>query len=106
MCSPPGILTPAPVDVEGPLVAAIQATCFSKSQLLFVDLAVPLQVHVEEVPSQYEDEMYQCLMGHTAQPATPSKGSKRSTSEIYLRRPKGIVLLVVAVPLAVSLEQV
>ena len=82
MCSPPAILTPAPVDVEGPLVPAIQATWFSKSQLLFVDLAVPLEAHVEEVPSQYEDEMYERLMGQTAQPATRSKVSKsRSTSE-------------------------
>ena len=70
MCSPPAIPTPAPVDVKGPLVPAIQATWFSKSQLLFVDLALPLQVHVEEVPSQYEDEMYERLMGQTAQPAT------------------------------------
>ena len=70
MCSPPAILTPTPVDVEGTLVPAIQATWFSKSQLLFVDLAVPLQAHVEEVPSQYEDEMYERLMVQTAQPAT------------------------------------
>ena len=69
-------------------------------------VAVPLQAHVEEVPSQYEDEMYERLMGQTAQPATASKGSKRSTSEIYLRRPKGVALLVVAVLLTVSLKQV
>ena len=67
------ILTPAPVDVEGPLVPAIQATWFSKSQLLFVDLAVPLQAHVEEVPSQDEDEMYERLMDQTAQSATRSR---------------------------------
>ena len=58
------------MDVEGLLVPAIQATWFSKSQLLFVNLAVPLQVHVEEAPSQNEDEMYQRLMDQTAQPAT------------------------------------
>ena len=46
---------------------------FSKSQLLFVDLAVPLQAHVEEVSSQDEDEMYKCLMDQTAQSATRSR---------------------------------
>ena len=87
MCSPPAIPTPAPVDVEGPLVPAIQATWFSKSQLLFVDLALPLEANVEEVPSQYEDEMYERLMQETAQPATRSKGSK-STSETNVDLPE------------------
>ena len=64
------------MDVEGPLVPTIQATWFSKSQLLFVDLAVPLQAHVEDSASQDEDAMYERLMQETAQPATRSKGSK------------------------------
>ena len=43
-------------------------------------------MNVEEVPSQDEDEMYECLLDQTAQPApttSTSKGSKRSetTSE-------------------------
>ena len=74
------------MDVEGPLVPAIQATWFSKSQLLFVDLAVPLQAHVEEAPSQDEDEMYQRLMDQTAQSATTSSSLDQHLPEEAKRR--------------------
>ena len=56
------------MDVKGPLNAEIQATWFSKSQLLFVDLAVPLEANVEESVSQDEDAIYERLMQDTAPP--------------------------------------
>ena len=31
---------------------------------------MPLQANVEDIPSQDEEEMYQCLMDQTAQPKT------------------------------------
>ena len=42
---------------------------------------MPLQLNVEDVPSQDEEEMYQCLMDQTAQPAATRSTSTSKTSE-------------------------
>ena len=67
-------------------------TWFSKSQLLFVDLALPLEANVEEGASHNEDAMYKLLMEETAKPATASKGSKRSTCETTSYPPRKVDL--------------
>ena len=42
---------------------------------------MPLQANVEEVPSQDEEEMYECLLDQTAQPAATKPAATRSTSK-------------------------
>ena len=42
---------------------------------------MPLQVNVEEVPSQDEEEMYERLLDQTAQPAATKPAATRSTSK-------------------------
>ena len=42
---------------------------------------MPLQANVEEVPSQDEEEMYECLLDETAQPAATKPAATRSTSK-------------------------
>ena len=42
---------------------------------------MPLQVNMEEVPSQDEEEMYECLLDETAQPAATKPAATRSTSK-------------------------
>ena len=39
---------------------------------------MPLQANVEEVPSQDEEEMYECLLDQTAKPAATKSTSKSS----------------------------
>ena len=41
---------------------------------------MPLQVNVEEVPSQDEEEMYERLLNQTAQPAATKPAANRSRS--------------------------
>ena len=41
---------------------------------------MPLQVNVEEVPSQDEEEMYERLLDQTVQPAATKPAATRSTS--------------------------
>ena len=55
------MLTPVPVDIEGLLNAEIQVTWFSKWQLFFVDLAVPMQANLEETVGD-DDALYQKLI--------------------------------------------
>ena len=42
---------------------------------------MPLQANVEEVPSQDEEEMYECLLDETAQPAATKPAATISTSK-------------------------
>ena len=42
---------------------------------------MPLQVNMEEVPSQDEEEMYERLLDVTAQPAATKPAATRSTSK-------------------------
>ena len=42
---------------------------------------MPLQANVKEVPSQDEEEMYECLLNQTAQPAATKPAATRSTSK-------------------------
>ena len=72
----------SPVDVEGPLHAEIQATWFSKWQLFFVDLAIPMQANLEDTVED-DDTMCQKLLEQHADTSGPestrsriSKGSK------------------------------
>ena len=41
---------------------------------------MPLQANVEEVPSQDEEEIYECLLDQTAQPAATTSESSETTS--------------------------
>ena len=41
---------------------------------------MPLQANLEDIPSQDEEEMYQCLMDQTAQPAA-TRSTSTSTSK-------------------------
>ena len=47
---------------------------------------MPLQVNVEEVPSQDEEEMYECLLDQTAQPAA-TRSTSNLESSLKLRLP-------------------
>ena len=62
------LLTPAPV--EGPLNAEIQAIWFSKWQLFFVDLAMPMQANLEDTVED-DDTMYQKLLDEHADTSGP-----------------------------------
>ena len=72
--------SPEPVDVEGPLNAEIQVTWFSKWQLFFVDLAVPMQANLEDTVED-NDALYQKLISKsidadTSGPDSTFRGQK------------------------------
>ena len=46
---------------------------------------MPLQANVEEVPSQYGNEMYERLLDQTSQPAQPAPTTSTSTSKCSKR---------------------
>ena len=48
---------------------------------------MPLQVNVEEVPSQDEEELYECLLDQTAQPAA-IRSTSNLESSLKLRLPE------------------
>ena len=72
-------LTPVPVDIEGLLNAEIQATWFSKWQLFFVDLAVPMQVNFEDTVED-DDALYQKLISQSMDAETSRPESTSSTA--------------------------
>ena len=72
------MLTPVPVDIEGLLNAEIQVTWFSKCQLFFVDLAVPMQANLEDTVED-DDTLYQILMDQHADTSGPESMSSRAS---------------------------
>ena len=72
------MLTPVPVDIEGLLNAEIQATWFSKWQLFFVDLAVPMQANLEDTVED-DDTLYQIHMDQHADTSGPESTSSRAS---------------------------
>ena len=78
--------SPEPVDVEDLLNAEIQATWFSKWQLFFVDLAVPMQANLEGTVED-NDALYQKLISKSIDADTSgpdSTSSRTSKGSIYL----------------------
>ena len=75
------MLTPVPVDIEGLLNAEIQVTWFSKWQLFFVDLAVPMQVNLEDTVED-DDTLYQKLISKSidADTSGPESTSSRASN--------------------------
>ena len=72
--------SPEPVDVEDPLNAEIQVTWFSKWQLFFVGLAVPMQANLEDTVED-DDALYQKLISKsidadTSGPDSTFRGQK------------------------------
>ena len=45
---------------------------------------MPLQANVEDVPSQDEEEMYQCLMDHTADTSETSAPPRKVTPDVVI----------------------
>ena len=74
------MLTPVPVDIEGLLNAEIQVTWFSKWQLFFVDLAVPMQANFEDTVED-DDALYQKLISKSmdAETSGPESTSSRAS---------------------------
>ena len=74
------MLTPVPVDIEGLLNAEIQVTWFSKWQLFFVDLAVPMQANLKDTVED-DDTLYQKLISKSidADTSGPESTSSRAS---------------------------
>ena len=72
------MLTPVPVDIEGLLNAEIQVTWYSKWQLFFVDLAMPMQANLEDTVED-NDAMYQKLIDQQAGTSGPESTSSRAS---------------------------
>ena len=66
------------MDVEGPLNAGIQVTWFSKWQLFFVNLAMPMQANLEDTVKD-DDTMYQKLLDQHAYTSGPESTSSRAS---------------------------
>ena len=75
------MLTPVPVDIEGLLNAEIQVTWFSKWQLFFVDLAVPMQANLEDTVED-DDALYQKLISKSIDADTSGLESTSSRASI------------------------
>ena len=75
------MLTPVPVDIEGLLNAEIQVTWFSKWQLFFVDLAVPMQENLEDTVED-DDALYQKLISKSIDADTSGLESTSSRASI------------------------
>ena len=75
------MLTPVPVDIEGLLNAEIQATWFSKWQLFFVDLAMPMQANLEDTVEN-DDALYQKLISKSIDADTSGLESTSSRASI------------------------
>ena len=75
------MLTPVPVDIESLLNAEIQATWFSKWQLFFVDLAVPMQANLEDTVED-NDALYQKLISKSIDADTSGPESTSSRASI------------------------
>ena len=75
------MLTPVPVDIEGLLNAEIQVTWFSKWQLFFVDLAVPMQANLEDTVED-NDALYQKLISKSIDADTSGPESMISRASI------------------------
>ena len=70
------MLTLVPVDIEDLLNAEIQVTWFSKWQLFFVDLAVPMQANLEDTVEDhgalYQTLISKCIDADTSGPESTS----------------------------------
>ena len=75
------LLTPVSVDIEGLLNAEIQATWFSKWQLFFVDLAMPMQANLEDTVED-DDTLYQKLIFKSIDADTSGPESTSSRASI------------------------
>ena len=72
---------PALVDIEGLLNAEIQAAWFSKWQLFFVDLAMPMQANLEDTVED-DNALYQKLISKSIDADTSGLQSTSSRASI------------------------
>ena len=63
------------MDVEGPLNAEIQVAWFSKWQLFFVDLAIPMQANLQDTV-EHDDTVYQKFFDQHADTSGPDSTSR------------------------------